>query len=191
MKNLLKSIALAGLVSTTNVALADNYIIDTKGSHASINFQIPHLGYSMLIGRFNEFEGTFTYDESKPEASTVSVTINTASIDSNHAERDKHLRSDDFLDTGKFPEATFTSTAFVPGEGKTGTLKGQLTLRGVTRDIDIAVEHIGGGDDPWGGYRQGFSGTTTIALADFDINFNLGPASKEVELTLAVEGIRQ
>lgn len=70
-------------------------------------------------------------------------------------------------------------------------LKGDFTLHGVTRPITIAVEHVGHGDDPWGGYRRGFEGKTSFALADYNINYNLGPKSKEVELTLSVEGIRQ
>ena len=70
-------------------------------------------------------------------------------------------------------------------------MKGQFTLHGVTREIEIDVEHIGHGKDPWGGYRRGFDGTTTIALKDYGIDYNLGPASREVELFLSVEGIRK
>ena len=91
-------------------ASAADYVIDTKGGHASINFKIPHLGFSWLTGRFDTFSGTFTYDDKKPEASKVSVEIDTTSLNSNHAERDKHLRSADFLDAAKFPKATFVST---------------------------------------------------------------------------------
>lgn len=191
MNNLVRSLTIASLISTSGALIADDYVIDTKGSHASINFKIPHLGYSMLIGRFNDFEGSFSYDESKPDQSSASVKINTSSIDSNHAERDKHLRSADFLETDKYPEAQFVSTSYTSSGAKSGTLSGDLTLRGVTKPVEIAVTHIGGGDDPWGGFRQGFSGTTKLTLADFGINFNIGPASKEVELTLEVEGIRQ
>ncbi len=191
MKKMLRTLVVSTLAAASTIALAEDYVIDTTGNHASINFKISHLGYSWLYGRFNEFEGTFSYDEAKPDESTASVKINTASIDSNHAERDKHLRSGDFLDVDKFPEATFVSTSYKPGEGNKGVLSGDLTLHGVTKSVSIDVEHIGSGKDPWGGFRRGFSGTTMLSLADFGINYNLGPASKELELTIAVEGIKQ
>ncbi|MDX1335419.1 MAG: YceI family protein [Gammaproteobacteria bacterium] len=169
---------------------AENYVIDTKGAHASINFQIPHLGYSMLVGRFDDFSGSFVYDEKNPSASSIEVEIKTASINSNHAERDKHLRGSDFLDVSKYPTAKFVSTSYTETNGK-GVLKGDLTLHGVTKPISIEVTQIGAGADPWGGFRRGFEGRTTLTLADFNINYNLGPASKAVELVLHVEGIRQ
>ncbi len=172
-------------------ASAEEYVIDTKGAHASITFRIQHLGYSWLYGRFNTFSGHFSYDEGEPASAAVEVSIDTTSVDSNHAERDKHLRSDDFLAVGDHPEATFVSTAYEPGADGHGVLHGNLTLRGVTKPVAIEVEHVGAGPDPWGGYRRGFSGTTSFALADFGIPFDLGPASREVELLLQVEGIRQ
>ena len=187
-----KSLVLFLLLSSVVLPLqAEEYLIDKKGTHAFIQFRIKHLGYSWLYGRFNDFSGRFSYDEKNPSASTVSVDINTASVDSNHAERDKHLRGEEFLYVEKYPTAKFVSTSYIDqGAGK-GTLKGELTLRGVTKPIEIAVEQIGHGKDPWGGYRRGLFGTTQIALADFGIPFNLGPASKNVEFELSVEGIRQ
>jgi len=174
-------------------ATAENYVIDHKGAHASINFKIQHLGYSWLLGRFNTFDGTFSYDEKNPSASKVQVTIDTTSVDSNHAERDKHLRSPDFLNVGAHPKSTFVSKSFKElGSGK-AELVGTFTLNGVTRDITIDVNHIGAGADPWGGYRRGFEGFTTLKLADYNIakaNI-LGAASQELELHLYLEGVRQ
>lgn len=190
-KALILSAALMTGIAFGGMAKADTYVIDTKMAHASINFNIKHLGYSNLRGRFDKFEGEFTFDEANPEASSVMVTIDTSSVNSNHAERDNHLRSADFLNVSEYPTATFKSTKVtVNGDGQ-GVITGDLTLNGVTRSVDIVASHIGGGQDPWGGHRQGFTGTTTIALADYGIDFNLGPASKEVELTLEVEGIKQ
>jgi polyisoprenoid-binding protein YceI len=189
----LAPLSLALAVVTLAVAIpasAADFVIDTAKAHASINFRVKHLGYSWLTGRFDDFSGTFSYDEAKPEASKVKVEINTDSINSNHAERDKHLRGKDFLDTATHPKAVFESTA-VKMNGDKATIIGKLTLHGVTKEIEIAAEPVGGGDDPWGGYRQGFTGTTRLPLKDFGINFDLGPASQEVELTLNVEGIRQ
>ncbi|MEZ5450243.1 MAG: YceI family protein [Thiolinea sp.] len=118
--------------------------------HASINFRIQHLGYSWLYGRFNDFSGTFSYDEAKPEDAKVEVSIKTDSVDSNHAERNKHLRSDDFLGVEKFPEAKFVSTAYKPNGDGTSTLEGEFTLKGVTKPLNIEVQEIGAGEDPTG-----------------------------------------
>lgn len=190
MKTLLASSLLAlSLVGTQ--AYAEDYKIDTEGMHSAVQFRIKHLGYSWLYGRFNDFAGTFSYDAAKPENSKVAVTIKTTSVDSNHAERDKHLRGTDFLNVEKFPEAKFESTAFKAGTDGKSMIEGNLTLNGVTKPVTLNVEEIGAGDDPWGSYRRGFEGKTSFALADFGINYNLGPASKEVEMILSVEGIRQ
>ena len=182
---------LLGSVLSSGAALAADYVIDQEGQHAFVNFKISHLGYSWLYGTFKDFDGTFSYDAQQPEASKVNVTLRTASLDSNHAERDKHLRSADFLNTSKHPKATFASTGVVStGEG-TADITGDLTLNGVTKEVLINADFIGEGEDPWGGYRAGFEGKTTLQLADFGIKANLGPASESVELTLAVEGVRQ
>ena len=190
----MKKILSASLLFISMIALpshAENYILDTKGAHAFIQFKIKHLGYSWLLGRFNTFDGKFSYDEKNPSASKITVNIDPASIDSNHAERDKHLRGKDFLNTSKFPDAKFVSTTFKElGNGKI-ELKGNLTLHGVTKAISIDAEHIGHGPDPWGGYRRGFAGNTTLTLTDFGIDYNLGPASRQVEMYLSIEGIRQ
>ncbi len=179
------------LLLSSGLVHAVDYKIDTKGAHAFIQFHIKHLGYSWLVGRFNTFSGDFSYDERRPQEARVSVTIDTASIDSNHAERDKHLRNEDFLDVKRYPQARFVSTSYRELEDGKGELQGELTLHGVTRPITIDVTHIGVGPDPWGGYRRGFEGRTKFALADFGIDYNLGPASREVHLWLGIEGIQQ
>jgi len=172
-----------------NLAVAEDYKLDP--GHSFIDFRIKHLGYSWLPGRFNKFSGDFSFDEKNPSQAKISVDIDPASIDSNHAERDKHLRGDDFLGVKKFPKAKFVSTSYTDkGNGK-GVMKGNFTLRGVTKPISLDVESIGNGPDPWGGYRRGFVATTKIALKDFNINYNLGPASTHVDLTLSIEGIRK
>jgi polyisoprenoid-binding protein YceI len=187
---------LVGALSATSATMtsgvnAEDYTIDTLGAHAFIQFRIKHLGYSWLYGRFNKFEGEFSYDEKDPQKNKVSVDIDVTSIDSMHAERDKHLRGAKFLNTDKFPTAKFVSTQYVPtGEG-TADLIGNLTLHGVTKSVTISVEHIGGGKDPWGGYRNGFAGSLTITAADFNLDLvkSLGADAAEVEMMLSVEGI--
>jgi len=172
-------------------AFAADYAIDKQGQHAFVNFKISHLGYSWLWGTFKDFDGSFSFDAAKPELSKVNVTLETASVDTNHAERDRHLRSDDFLNVAKHPTATFESTSVKStGEG-TADIIGNLTLNGVTKPVVIAAKFIGEGDDPWGGYRAGFEGSTTLTLKDFDIKMDLGPASQTVDLIISVEGVRK
>ena len=186
MKKVLATSLLALGLFTGSAAHADDYTIDTEGMHAFIQFRIQHLGYSWLYGRFDKFSGNFSYDEAKPEDTKVDVTIDTTSVNSNHAERDKHLSGEDFLDVAKFPEAKFVSTKYSGGK-----LEGNLTLHGVTKPITIDVKEIGAGADPWGGFRRGFEGSTKFALADFGIEKDLGPASKEVEMILSIEGVKK
>jgi polyisoprenoid-binding protein YceI len=188
-KILLTSLLMLGLF--TSPSHAADYVIDTKGAHAFIQFKISHLGYSWMLGRFNTFDGHFSYDESNPAAATIVVNIDSASVDTNHAERDKHLRGDDFFDVKKFPTAKFESTSFTEMADGKALVKGNLTLHGVTREITIDAEHVGAGSDPWGGYRRGFVGTTTLTLKDYNIKMDLGPASRQVEMLLSFEGVRQ
>lgn len=185
-----KGLALASLLATSPLYAAD-YVIDTKGAHASIQFRISHLGTSWLTGRFNTFSGDFSYDAQKPEASSINVDIDVTSFDSNHAERDKHIRGDEYLNVGEFPKASFQSTSFTPDANGGGVMKGNLTLYGTTKEIAIQVQKVGEGKDPWGGYRAGFSGTTEIKPKEFGMNYNLGPAAETVYLDLNVEGIRK
>ncbi len=184
------SLALIAALLASAPAHAAEYVIDTDKAHASINFRIKHLGYSWLTGRFDTFKGTFAFDEANPQASKVVVEVDTGSINSNHAERDKHLSGKDFLDAASFPKATFESTS-VKLDGDKATITGNLTLHGVTKEIAIEAKRVGGGEDPWGGYREGFTGTTTLPLKDFGINYNLGPSATAVELALEIEGVRK
>lgn len=167
---------------------AAEYKLDPR--HSFVEFRIQHLGFSWMYGRFNDVTGSYRYDPDKPEASTLQVDIDPASIDTNDAERDKHIRSEDFLDVDEYPEAGFESTGY-SGTAEKGTLKGELTLHGVTKPISIEVRKVGEGKDPWGGYRTGFIGTTTIDRREFGIDYDVGPASWEMEFELTVEGIRQ
>ena len=126
----------AGLLCSLALAAPANaaqYDIDL--SHAFIQFRIFHLGYSVLTGRFNQFGGTFEWDKDNPSASSIEVTVDTNSIDSNWAERDKHLRGEDFLNVEKFPKASFKSTKYM-GDAKGGKLEGVLTLHGVSKLLE-------------------------------------------------------
>lgn len=188
---LIPSALIGAALLSSNLAYAADYTIDTKGMHAFVQFKIQHLGYSWLHGRFNTFSGSFSYDADNPAASKASVVIDTTSVDSNHAERDKHLRSDDFFDVARFPDARFESTRYQANGAMGGMLYGNLTLHGVTKPVAVKVTKIGEGKDPWGGHRAGFEGHATINRSDFGIDKNLGPASEQVEIMLSIEGIRK
>jgi polyisoprenoid-binding protein YceI len=169
------------------------YKIDTKGMHAFIVFKIKHLGFSWLEGHIGRFDGQFVFDEEKPANNRVQVTMDMRSLDTRHAERDKHLKGADFFDVEKYPQARFVSTAWEDlGNGK-ARLKGTLSLRGVEKDVVLDVTHLGGGKDPWGGFRQGFEATTTLKLSDFNMKkaAMLGPAAEEIRIWVSLEGIWQ
>ncbi len=193
MKKILLSslVALASVtaISSTTAQAAD-YKVDIEGAHAFVQFKIKHLGYSWLLGRFNTFDGGFAYDNKTPNDAKINIEIDTRSIDSNHAERDKHLKGDKFLDVKDFPTATFVSESIKFSDEKNAIVTGKLTLKGVTNSITFPIIKVGEGDDPWGGYRVGFEGTTSLKLADYDITYNLGPASTHVEMALHIEGVR-
>jgi polyisoprenoid-binding protein YceI len=191
MKQHLFATLLGASLFIPTAANAADYVIDTKGAHASIQFSVSHLGYSFVVGRFNEFDGTFSFNAAKASDAKVAVKINTNSLDSNHAERDKHLRSEDFLNTAKFPEAKFVSTSVADKGNGDLWITGDLSLNGVTKPVTIKAHTVGEGQDPWGGYRAGFVGSTEFAMKDFGIKMDLGPASANVKLDLVVEGIKQ
>lgn len=190
LKKSLLALTTAALLASAATASAADYKIDKQGQHAFVQFRIQHLGYSWLYGTFRDFDGSFTFDEADPSKDKVNVTINTNSVDTNHAERDKHLRSAEFLNVGKFAQATFVSSA-VKKDGDELDITGNLTLNGVTKPVTLEAKKLGEGKDPWGGYRAGFEAETKIALKDFNIKTDLGPASQDVQLMISVEGIRQ
>ena len=177
--------------------MAAEYKIDKEGQHAFVDFKISHLGYSFITGTFKDWDGNFSWDPAKPEASKIDVTLKTVSVDTNHAERDKHIKSKDFLDVAEYPTATFKSTKVTPtgknAEGQlTADVAGDLTLTGVTKPVVIKATFIGEGKDPWGGYRAGFEGKLDINRKDFaPKSMDLGSLSDKVELYFVFEGVQQ
>ena len=184
VKTILSRLILAAAL-LSSPAMAADYKIDIPGQHAFISFKASHLGYSYIVGGFNRFEGRFSHDAANPGASKTSVTIQADSVDTNHAERDKHLRSEDFLDVSKYPTISFTSTGYTAGADG-DKLRGNLTLHGVTREIEIDVRQVGEGKDPWGGYRSGFAGNVTLNAADFGLPDWVGM----LDVELNIEGTR-
>jgi len=185
------ALSAAALVGASQAQAAD-YAIDIDGQHAFIQFKISHLGYSYILGSFEDFSGSFTYDPENLESASAELEVDVTSLNSNHAERDKHILSDDYLDAGAYPTATFSSTGFEPtGDGE-GVMTGELTLHGQTNVIEMPVTLVGEGEDPWGGYRAGFEGSTMLTLADYNIDMShLPEVMHELELYVTFEGIRQ
>ena len=168
---------------------ANEWRID--GNHSAAHFSVRHLMVSTVRGQLGRISGTIEYDGKDVRSIRADVSIDVNGIDTQNEGRDKHLRSDDFLNVAKHPTATFESTSVKStGEG-TADITGNLTLNGVTKPVVIAAKFIGEGDDPWGGYRAGFEGSTTLTLKDFDIKMDLGPASQTVDLIISVEGVRK
>ncbi len=185
------AIAALALVPLSQAQAAD-YQLDTEGQHAFVQFKISHLGFSYLLGSFETFDGQFSYDSEDLDASSAEIEVQVDSLNSNHAERDRHILSGDFLNASEFPTATFTSTGFESTGDDEGVLTGDLTLHGETQEIEMPVTLLGEGDDPWGNSRAGFEGTTTLLLSDYGIDMSDFPeAMHEVELYVTFEGIRQ
>ena len=150
--------------------LTGTYTIDP--SHTTIGFVARHAMVTKVRGAFNEFEGTAVLDGDNPAASTATLTIQASSIDTRNAQRDDHLRSNDFLAMDEFPQITFASTAARQVDSTTFELTGDLTVRGVTRSITVPFEFEGLATDPFGNSRVGFTGSVTINRKDYGVNWN-------------------
>ncbi len=185
------AMAAAAIVPLSQAQAAD-YQIDIEGQHAFVQFKINHLGFSYILGSFEEFDGQFYYDADDLDASSVEMEVQVNSLNTNHAERDRHFLSSDFLNASEYPTATFTSTGFESTGENEGVVTGELTLHGETQEIEMPVTLMGEGDDPWGNYRAGFEGSTMLTLSDFGIDMSDFPeAMHELELYVTFEGIRQ
>ena len=194
LKKTLAALAIGSALLSANVMAAD-YVVDKTGQHAFVDFKISHLGYSYITGTFKDIDGTFSFDAAKPEDSKIEFNVNTASVFTNNAERDKHISSKDFLKVADFPKATFKSTSVKTtgknADGKaTADVTGDLTIAGVTKPVVVKATFLGEGKDPWGGYRAGFEGTTSIKRTDFGKMMDLGPQSDAVELYVTFEGVK-
>jgi polyisoprenoid-binding protein YceI len=194
LKKTFAALAIGSALLSANVMAAD-YVVDKTGQHAFVDFKISHLGYSYITGTFKDIDGKFSFDAAKPEDSKIEFNVNTASVFTNNAERDKHISSKDFLKVADFPKATFVSTSVKTtgknADGKvTADVAGDLTIAGVTKPVVVKATFLGEGKDPWGGYRAGFEGTTSIKRSDFGKMMDLGPQSDAVDLYVTFEGVK-
>jgi polyisoprenoid-binding protein YceI len=181
------------LVSAGTLAAAE-YQIDV--SHSTIGFQVRHMAISKTNGNFEEYTGSFSFEPGKPDSWSCEAVIQATSINTNNQKRDDHLRSDEFFDAAKFTTLTFKSTGVVMENESEGILKGDLTIHGVTKPVELNLEILGMVTDPWGNERAGFSASVKINRKDYGLAYNSVMEAgglvvgDEVKISLEIEGIK-
>ena len=171
---------------------AQAYTIDK--THSEVAFQVRHL-LTKVRGRFTEFAGTVVLDQEHPERSSASLTIEASSVDTGTADRDTHLRSDDFFAVGTYPTLTFASSRIVKTGDDTYDVLGTLTIRGVANEITMPVTYLGTAADPWGNLRAGFEASLTLNRKDFGLTWNAALETggflvgDEVRIHLSIQAI--
>jgi polyisoprenoid-binding protein YceI len=164
-------------------------------AHSSIMVSVRHLGLSSIHGRFGEFGGRIDIAQ-HVERSTIDAEIKAASIDTVNAQRDEHLRGGDFLDVERFPVITYAGTHVVPVGGDRWTVRGELTLKGVRRPVDLDLTYLGTGPDLWGGVRAAFRATTDLRRDDFAMTYNqvmaagIGAIGTTLRVVLDIQAVR-
>jgi polyisoprenoid-binding protein YceI len=156
--------------ATDYTQLTGEYTLDP--AHTRIGFVARHAMVTKVRGAFNDFSGTAHIDGARPERSTVELVIKADSIDTRNADRDAHLRSNDFLKMDEYPEITFRSTGVRAAGEDEFEVTGDLTVRGVTRSVTVPFTYEGTATDPFGNSRIGLEGRTTINRQDFGITWN-------------------
>jgi len=141
-------------------------------THTRIGFSTRHAMVTKVRGAFNDFDGLITVDTENPERSKVELTVKVASIDTRNADRDQHLRTNDFFDAPQFPEITFVSSRVDQVDEGHFIVSGDVTIRGVTKEISIPIDFIGVERDPMGNLRAGFEGSRRIDRQDFGLKWN-------------------
>jgi len=172
------------------------WLIDA--AHSQVSFSARHMMVTTVRGSFKSLSGTIEFDPANPAAAQVEVAIEAASIDTGVVDRDNHLRSPDFLDVASFPTITFKSTRVEPQGSDRARIYGDLTIRGVTREVVIEAELLGQGKDPFtGSTKVGFAGRTTINREDWGLTWNIALeaggvlVSKEIRIELDVQAVEQ
>ena len=174
--------------------LTGTYAIDA--THSRIGFVARHAMVTKVRGSFNEFEGTGSFDAEDPTRSQLQLTIKTASIDTRNADRDGHLRGNDFFAMDEYPEITFASTAIDQVDAENYRVTGDLTIKGVTKPVAVDFEYTGTAVDPFGNTRLGLEGKTVINRKDWGVNWNAALeaggvlVSEKVTLEFEVSAVR-
>ncbi len=168
------------------------WVIDP--THSEVGFTVRHL-MSKVRGQFRTFEGSLAISDN-PLESSVTASIELSSVDTRNDDRDAHLRSSDFFSVESNPTMTFTSTQ-ISIDGDRMVARGELAINGVTKAVDLDVDFLGGGSDPWGGQRVGFEATTTLSRKEWGIDFNIPlegdklVIGDKINVVLAIEAVLQ
>jgi polyisoprenoid-binding protein YceI len=176
----------------TTATTTQTFTIDK--AHSEAVFQVRHL-ITKVRGRFSNFEGRIEFDQERPENSSVLVTIDAASIDTNEPDRDTHLRSNDFFGVEAHPQIRFHSTEVRKTGANTFDVAGALTIKGVTRDVVLPVTFLGLAKDPWGKSRAGFETEISINRKDYGLLWNATLETggflvgDEVKITLSIQAV--
>ena len=164
--------------------------------HSEVAFQVRHL-VTKVRGRFTEFGGTLKFDEAHPGESSLTFTVDTASVDTGTPDRDAHLRGSDFFSVEKHPQMTFTSSRVVKKADDLFNVEGTLTIRDIAKVVTLPVTYLGAAKDPWGNARVGFESEITINRKDFGLNWNAALEAggflvgDEVKISVSVQAIAQ
>lgn len=157
-------------MTTTTSELTGTYTLDV--THSRLGFVARHAMVTKVRGSFTDFTGTAVLDGENPANSHANVTIQVASVDTGNGQRDEHLRTNDFFDAANFPEITFVSTKAESTGDDNYRLTGDLTIKGITKEVAVDFEFTGVAADPWGNQRAGFEGKAVINRKDWGVNFN-------------------
>jgi len=158
------------IASLPHLASATELKIDS--AHSSVTFEVKHMVVSTVHGSFTDFDGVIDENEKDMTKSKISFTVKTTSINTANAKRDDHLRSPDFFDVQKFPEAKFVSSTIKKFGKDKFQLEGDLTLHGVTKKVKFNAHYLGKNKDPWGVEKTSFQATTELNRKDFELNWN-------------------
>ena len=189
--NFLKISLVSAILSATLFAV--DFELDK--SHSAVGFSVKHLMVSNVKGKFNNFDGNFSFDAKAKKLSSLSGSADATSIDTDNQKRDDHLKSPDFFEATKFPKLTFEMTKFTPLKGEKAKIAGNLTIKGVTKPVVFDAEISKIVQDPWGGSRMGISMSSKINRKDFGLNWNKAletggfVVGDEVKMNVELEGI--
>ena len=177
-----------------NTLPAGTYVLDA--SHTEVGFVARHAMVTKVRGSFNDFDGSGYFDAENPSASHLQLTIQAASIDTRNADRDGHLKSNDFFDMETYPTITFASTAVEQVDAENYRVTGDLTIKGVTKPVTVDFEYTGSAVDPYNNTRIGLEGKTTVNRKDWGVNWNAALeaggvlVSEKVTLEFEVSALR-